>query len=144
MYYNDFTLINRIDSEQENYVVAVPTVGEETAAMASFTELSIQSHSRLFQFLTKHSPNWREIGLHLGFHSYELENIQARPPLWNTAPNSWLSAMLAEWLEWAPGDGRGSTSIVTMEALREALNKAGFTDTAKSIIDTSESLKSST
>lgn len=51
--------------------------------------------------------------------------------------------MLAEWLQWALRDRRGCTSIATMEALRDALDKAGFADTAQSI-DTSEFLESST
>ena len=65
------------------------------------------------------------------------KKIQAWPSLWNTAPNSWLSTMLVEWLQWAPGDRKGSTSKSTVEDLKEALNKAGFPHTAQSI-DNSE------
>ena len=95
--------------------------------------LSELNHSRVFHILTKHSTEWKEIGIHLGFLPSELGDIQARPLLLNNAPKSWLSAMLAEWLEWAPGDGRGSKSVATVEALRDALNKAGFAVTAQSI-----------
>ena len=29
--------------------------------------------------------------------------------------------MITQWLQWAPGDGRGSTSVATKELLRAAL-----------------------
>ena len=34
--------------------------------------------------------------------------------------------MLAQWLQWAPGDSRGSTSFATLEDLKAALNQAGL------------------
>ena len=34
------------------------------------------------------------------------------------APRSWLGQMLTQWLEWAPGDGHGSTGFATKKALR--------------------------
>ena len=39
------------------------------------------------------------------------------------SPKSWLSAMLTQWLQWAPGDGRGSTDYATKEKLHAALLK---------------------
>ena len=50
------------------------------------------------------------------------------------APNSWLNTMLAEWLQWSPGDGRGSTKCATLERLSDALNKAGLSEAAQSIM----------
>ena len=97
------------------------------------TELSEQNHSYLLEKLTKHSVEWKEIGSHLGFLPSELNNIQARPLLLSNAPNSWLSTMLAEWLQWAPGDSRGSTSTATVDGLRDALNKAGLGETAHQV-----------
>ena len=41
--------------------------------------------------------------------------------LLSDAPNSFLSQMLAAWLQWAPGDDRGSTCYATLEALKFAL-----------------------
>ena len=38
--------------------------------------------------------------------------------------------MLAQWLQWAPGDGRGSTSFATLEDLKAALNQARLGTTA--------------
>ncbi len=29
------------------------------------------------------------------------------------------------WLQWAPGDGRGSEDVATLEALQAALNSTG-------------------
>ena len=40
--------------------------------------------------------------------------------------SSLFGAMLQDWLQWAPGDGRGSTCFATLEGLKEALNNAGF------------------
>ena len=44
-----------------------------------------------------------------------------------TAPGSWLSAMLEAWLEWKPGDSRGTVSL---ESLKKAVDKAGLGRTA--------------
>ena len=38
--------------------------------------------------------------------------------------------MLVQWLQWAPGDGRGSTSFATLEALKAAFSQAGLGATA--------------
>ena len=55
-----------------------------------------------------------------------MDNIAGRPFLMQLAPNSWLGEMLAQWLEWAPGDGRGSVGFATKEVLRVALLKANL------------------
>ena len=70
------------------------------------------------------------IGTHLGFISGELSNIQARPNLTPDAPLSWLRAMLEEWIQWAPGDSRGSTKFANIKDLKTALREAGFGVTA--------------
>ena len=41
--------------------------------------------------------------------------------------------MLAQWLEWAPGDSRGSTSFATLEDLKAALYQAGLGATAHNL-----------
>ena len=69
---------------------------------------------------------WRKIGTHLNFQQKELDIIQANPLLLNDAPTSWLSVMLSNWVEWAPGDSRGSTSYANLEDLKSAVSKAGF------------------
>ena len=94
------------------------------------TRLSDNHHSVLLRQLTKNAAAWREIGTYLGFHPGELSNIEAHPNSIQSAPISWLSAMLAQWLQWAPGDSRGSTSFATLEDLKTALNQAGLAATA--------------
>ena len=66
--------------------------------------LTSEHHAILFEQLTKHSAEWRSIGLGLGFHPSELDLIKAMPLLLDGAPTTWLSQLLTKWLEWAPGD----------------------------------------
>ena len=98
--------------------------------ISTSNRLTDNHHSVLLKQLWKHAAAWRGIGTFLGFNQGELENIQARPFLLNKAPVSWLSAMLAEWLQWAPGDSRGSTSFARLDGLKSALNQAGLSATA--------------
>ena len=95
--------------------------------------LTDDHHAVLLKQLTKHSANWKMIGSYLGFSSGELNDIEARPFLLQGAPTSWLSAMLAQWLQWAPGDSRGSTNFATVKALKAALNQAFLGATAHDI-----------
>ena len=83
--------------------------------------------------LEPHAHQWRDIAMHLGFQQTELDNIQARPLLLQGAPQSWLRAMLSEWLQWAPNDSRGSSSFATLQALKDALNKSGLGATASTL-----------
>ena len=76
--------------------------------------------------LKKHAAKWRELGIHLGFLPGELDNIEVRPNLLQGAPISWFGAMLESWLQWAPGDSRGSPNFATLEVLKEALSEAGL------------------
>ena len=62
------------------------------------TGLSEQHHLSLFKQL---------VWMCLGFAQGELNNIQDNPTLHSTAPKSFLSAVLLQWLQWAPGDSRG-------------------------------------
>ena len=87
----------------------------------------------LLQRLREHASKWRDIGTNLGFRPGELDNIQAAPKDLMGAPQSWLSAMLAEWLEWAPGDERGSDQYATLKALKEAVSKTTLGTTAESL-----------
>ena len=43
-----------------------------------------------------------------------------------SAPDSWLKKMLTQWLQWAPGDGRGSVGFATRDSLHVALLRAGL------------------
>ena len=106
----------------------VDTVARNT----SFT-LHDTDHPSLYEKLKEHSYKWKEIGTLLGFRPGELDNIEARPLLLSSAPKSWLSAMLEEWLKWAPGDARGSTEVATLNGLRQALDKAGLSATTQAL-----------
>ena len=89
--------------------------------------------SSLVGALKCHASKWKEIGTHLGFQQGELLNIAGKPSLFNDAPQSWLQAMLSEWLQWAPGDSRGSQSYSTLQMLKSALNKSGLGATASNL-----------
>ena len=56
-----------------------------------------------------------------------MDNIQSNPMLLTeSAPKSYLRVLLSQWLQWAPGDGRGSTGFATRESLRAALLRANL------------------
>ena len=110
-------------SESES---SIQVVSCAAASSIPITRLSEDHHSVLLKQLTKYSSKWKDIGLYLGFQSGELDVIQAKPSLYEGAPNSWLNKMLAEWLQWAPGDGRESSSYATLEGLKAALREAGL------------------
>ena len=80
--------------------------------------------------LNEHASKWREIGTYLGFRPGELDVIQSKPLLLTGAPGSWLSQLLSDWFQWAPGDGRGSTAYATLSALKTAVDRAGLGRTA--------------
>ena len=82
------------------------------------------THIRRLKTLKK----WRMIGTYLGFRPGELDNICGESLL--HAPTDWLRDMLSQWLQWAPGDGRGSNNFATLEGLIAALNQAGLGATA--------------
>ena len=94
-----------------------------TAGNAVSKPLTETDLTRLLSKLCDYASKWRDIGLHLGFRPGELDNIQAKPFLQFGAPQSWLGAMLTEWLQRAPDDTRGSSSI---ESLTHALNECGI------------------
>ena len=110
----------------------VPTATE--CEEREITVLSEDNHSVLYRTLNKHSAKWREIGIHLGFHPSELDEIQSRPLLLSNASKSWLEAMLAQWLQWTPGDQRRRTSCATLEQLIDVLKEVGLSETAQLIM----------
>ena len=56
-----------------------------------------------------------------------MDNIQSNPMLLTqSAPKSYLREMLSQWLQWAPGDWRGSTGYASKESLRAALLRANL------------------
>ena len=105
------------------------------------TKLTEHNHSIVFEKLSKQSSKWRVIGTHLGFFQYELDKIEARHLLINP-PDDWLNAMLQAWLQWAPGDSRGSTNFATLKGLIAALNKADLIETALLIMNSTSEILS--
>ena len=93
---------------------------------AGAIQLSDEHIPSLTSHLNPHSAKWRMIGTNLGFHTGELDVIQTNPALMTTAPMSYLNQLLTDWLQWAPGDGRGSKSFATLGALQTATRKAGL------------------
>jgi hypothetical protein len=82
--------------------------------------------SHLIEQLSNHAAKWREIGTHLKFKQEELDIIQDKPYLQSSAPTSWLSALITNWMQWAPGDSRGSTNYANLGDLKSAVSKAGL------------------
>ena len=68
-----------------------------------------------------------------------MDIIQSNPMLLTQSPpKSYLSEMLSQWLQWAPGDGRGSTGFATRESLRAALLRANLGQLAQQFHTPSE------
>ena len=97
------------------------------------TRLSCHHLSPVLQQLCEHAAKWRDIGGALGFTQGELDTIQAKPFLLAGGPKSWLGSMLSDWLQWAPGDGRGSTHFATLEILKYALQQVNLGATAHTL-----------
>ena len=112
-------------------------VSEPTKSIAS-TPQHAESDTRLEQphiallygQLSEHSSKWTEIGIYLGFRNTELSNIAAKPSLYHEGTEGFLREMLSKWLEWAPGDQRGSKQHATLGALKRAVSSAGLGATA--------------
>ena len=112
-----------------------PTKTTTSTSQPTESEIRLEKHHHtlLFGQLSGHASKWREIGIYLGFLNNELENIETKPNLFHGAPKSFLCEMLSEWLEWAPGDQRGSEQYATLEALKTAVSNAGLGATAANL-----------
>ena len=93
--------------------------------------LSDKDHTDIYDKLQSQAFKWREIGKGLGFFESELKVIENTPTLLMQAPKSYLKEMLAQWLQWGPGDGRGSTSFATRMSLHAALLKVNLAQLAE-------------
>ena len=80
----------------------------------------------LVEQLAPCSPQWDRIAGGLRFQRDEIENIKASPSFIIDAPMSWLREVISQWITWTPGDARGSKDRPTLEALKRAVDKAGF------------------
>ena len=106
------------------------SVSSSTVNRSTHTVLTSGHYASLIQQLSSDAAKWREIGIYLGFSANELNVIQSKPALFTEAPTSWLQEILFQWLQWAPGDSRGSTSFATLENLKTTLSRAGLGATA--------------
>ena len=125
-----------LKNEAKKYAKLMPLQRLWLVATPVATEKPKLSESHLSELLTKlndHACRWRDIGMYLGFREGELDNIQGKPLLFNEGPKAWLKEMLREWLEWSPGDSRGSDAFASIESLKCALDKCGLTQTALDI-----------
>ena len=96
--------------------------------------LSDGDHAKICNELEDYAAKWREIGGALGFSEGELNNIQANQMLLTQfPPMSYLKEMVSQWLQWASGDGRGSTDCATKESLVAALLKVNLGQLAEKI-----------
>jgi hypothetical protein len=102
------------------------TKSERQSATVKESHLSQDEVNLVFTHLAQYASRWRAIGTGLRFTQYELDNIENMPSLFFTAPGSMLHKMLSDWLQWAPGDNRGSTNYATVDSLIIALVKAGL------------------
>ena len=96
--------------------------------------LSEGDFTGIMDILRPHSFKWKAIGQGLGFTSPELSTIEATPLLITGAPASFLSALLGGWMQWAPGDARGSKDYATLQSLRTAVSKAGLGVVAEQLL----------
>lgn len=56
----------------------------------------------LLDLLRSAVPNWRNVGVYLGFTISELNIIERRPLLIPEGCSGYFREMLAQWLKWAP------------------------------------------
>ena len=74
----------------------------------------------IYSVLEFYAAKWRDIGKALGFSKGEISKIQSDPKIKQT-PQSFLGELLTRWLQWAPGDERGSRAFPMKEDLHTAL-----------------------
>ena len=117
---------DKLSSDQQLWLAYTPSTDEKL-------KLSECDLSKLLCKLNPHASKWREVGTHLGFRQGELDNIEHKPLLLSEGPKAWLREILREWLEWAPGDSRGSSSSASIEYLKCVLDKSGLAQTALEI-----------
>ena len=125
----DSGMLLSLKCDELNQICSLP-LGYEKWQLGT-TRLSKHHITILFDQLHEHSARWKEIGILLGFRQSELDIILQS--LHYQGPKIWLFTILSEWLEWKPGDHRGSTQYASLEALKTAVSKAGLGVTADNL-----------
>lgn len=80
----------------------------------------------LHEILRPAAPQWKTVGLALGFLNHELTAIENKPLLVLEGDTGYFRALLSQWLKWAPPNH----SFPTTEALAVALQRSGHEDLA--------------
>ena len=75
----------------------------------------------LLQVLKPATPQWRTLGLALGFLYDQLTTIQQNPMLIPKGDSGYIAEMLNQWLKWAPPNHERPT----VTALARALQNCG-------------------
>ena len=80
----------------------------------------------IYGVLETQAHEWEKIGKALGFKEGEIAIIKSNPLSLMGAPRTWLREMLNQWLQWGPGDGRGSSEYASKDMLCRALKAANL------------------
>ena len=83
----------------------------------------------LLEIIKSCASQWREIGRQLGFHEYEIEELEEKPH------SDRLMAIIRNWLQWCPGDSRGSKSRARLEDLEAVLSNIGYSEVSEKLKD---------
>ena len=83
--------------------------------------LTEQNITVLMRLMHNFSDKWRTIGMELGFTLAELNQINSKPLLLITAPTSYLTELLSQWVEWPTVN---HPTKPTLEALCETLRSS--------------------
>ena len=126
-------LMDSTELQSVTLLEKVTDIPRTSSGIDSPVPLGEAHHLVIFEQLQKHSSDWMKIGTYLGFYPNELRKIQNSPSLFFSGPDVCLSTLLEKWLQWAPGDRRGSKKFATLENLKLALSKAGFGATAHTL-----------
>jgi hypothetical protein len=93
---------------------------------AGRTEIKSNHYGPLCGQLRPCAEKWETIAQNLGFEQHEIASIKADPMKLMNAPESYMAAVIGKWSQWAPRDARGSKDYATLEALKAAVDSAGY------------------
>ena len=75
----------------------------------------------LLTLTDKATPQWKKLGLELGFTHNDLQKIEHKPLLMLEGTEGYYRELIAQWLEWAPPNHK----LPTVQALSCALKNVG-------------------
>ena len=75
----------------------------------------------LMTLMQSFSDRWRDIGMELGFTQPELNQIGKNPMLLTTAPKSFMTELLSQWVQWPTKD---HPKVPTLGALCDTLRSS--------------------